>query len=488
MTLRKAVIDCNSMEMPCQLAVAIGRVSEKNQVCLKNFKASNCITCPVEVTVFYGELTTIAPKLDLTCCSLSLSEDHSQEQKPVDNPPFNSQTSDSQEEDEDEEPFFTLITIDLEEFLMELREAIIHPTPLSEFQQSINVIVTNLFSPHLVGSLLTITQKFLTHMHTTWPLRYTNSSKLTQGEVSKFYSAMHKFQTSQKYTKIGKELFEEFGNLEMHVLFRIFKFARAYYLKIMTERVESHEEEADENERGGEKELTDEQRAKVRHVAGWCVAKVHYAIKQNLRLKKLSTNTKLRQLIPHVEDKKRLIETLIISQPEISSTTQDPASLQETIMKQNCRGGLKHVTDLTFHYFLKLCSFINGQLTTECLTKWKGDTLVHVSDIIKSNMSFLEDWQNLIDPERSAVSKSTELFHDIVSKFPKVFYNQFRKDWLDSNRKTKQQPLRTVLKCLDSQANSTKQGTEKRQKNEKENEQHSAPPTKRKRQSNTKIV
>ena len=98
--------------------------------------------------------------------------------------------------------------------------------------------------------------------------------------------------------------------------------------------------------------LTGPGRGKLRYLGGRCIAKANYALRK-ITFNKLYTN----RIISCENMKKvKIVQLLEVTQAQIFETSENAASLEETIRHQNLSCSLANISDSCFKFFLMLDS------------------------------------------------------------------------------------------------------------------------------------
>lgn len=212
-------------------------------------------------------------------------------------------------------------------------------------------------------------------------------------------------------------------------------------------------------------EISPAGRGQIRYIGGYVIAKIKYNDSKSLRNKLFGE--KQVQEIRNLRTEIQLLQSVCISEAEISSITTDIESLEETNRKQNIKESLVNITGNMYDFFTLLDKKCVTFLNYDNLIVYKDNLFQALSNHILSNNEILESWIHVfrnvdIDYESSMSDSSStydivydicqEIFYrfeailklmsNVCDLFMRVCISQSRKDYLSHLKKEKGVALR----------------------------------------------
>jgi hypothetical protein len=167
-------------------------------------------------------------------------------------------------------------------------------------------------------------------------------------------------------------------------------------------------------------------KAKVRYIAGWCVASLKHSKKEQVKRNLYKNNAM--EAVKVADQEVRHLEELIVTEEEIFQCTTDISSLMEVKRKQNIRQGLTNVTDRCFQFFLQLDQEIRKLETIKNLHIHSKQLYTFTLDEINECQSLKETWKALFGDTEHQHGTVLNLFDQIVAKYVRMSSNQFKKE------------------------------------------------------------
>lgn len=200
--------------------------------------------------------------------------------------------------------------------------------------------------------------------------------------------------------------------------------------------------------------------SKLRYIAGACIFHSVKQLKSTVlnKLTKKGKNSKLdRQL---AFKKQQLLSKLRVSEEEITSTSEEPDSLNEIKMRQGEGKHLFHVSDDVFHFFCTLNKKLQCHLTDTAFHYYGKNVHFKCKLAIKSDEILVREWCDLfnethgVDESENAIEVFTsvilDLFDMITDYFIKVALSNGLKRFKSTIPKTKKQALRSKIQAVQS--------------------------------------
>jgi hypothetical protein len=222
------------------------------------------------------------------------------------------------------------------------------------------------------------------------------------------------------------------------------RLAHKYYSKLLNVFLASNTRaECVDDNSGDESAVTvsPASQAAMRYLAGMCFAKARYKL-CNVALHNMYIN---RTKVQDARRKVTLLEVHIISQDNITASTQFPETLDMIIRKQNARLGLTHVSDDAFAFFQLFDRQLSKRLKLTDFQIHKG----YLFTVVQSGLFAREDvvtaWKNLFPSILDDDGVVLELMKYTVLPYIHVKFNQFRKDMIDNLRDKKTLEIRKAV-------------------------------------------
>ncbi|KAK3108203.1 hypothetical protein FSP39_003146 [Pinctada imbricata] len=490
MTSRSVVVNCENCINPGQVGVGIGRAVSSDGLCVLNFKKSLCKEHPHPVKEYYDNVSVGNTNEDLSCCRTKKA---SQDMEGDDDGGDDAKGDDKRTQDEHVSQYIDSDYSDDDLEYIEIIDSNFSDSDLGDQEhrtfdfvarKALEKCMTDFIDTpaednmkkfkDLIEANHTPFQDFYstqnTHMknflNQAFPPNVTYSNKNTK----EFFKLFQHYMSSQEYKQSAESLLSLYKvptngpefQLSSCVLFYIEK-------KNLLSIHEKLELDVPHSKiLGDEHVMSPGGRGKVRYVAGYVVAKVRYRISKNLRNALFAKGKE--ETVKKLQANIKMLNFLCISYEEISHSTEDSESLQETARKQNYREGLTNVTDKTFNFLMHLEKVCRENLSNEYVLDYGKHVFSFVMSKIKKDLHLFEMWVDLFSSstinfeEQSNDESSTghddetvnvvikdivnqcentsDLFESAVSLFVKVNCSQFRRDYLSTLRREKIKALR----------------------------------------------
>ena len=320
----------------------------------------------------------------------------------------------------------------------EILSAVKFQSPVTPDQKAVNTITTQIDSDklrkfcHLAYEKLSL---FLTQS------KVTGTAAIAAKDLTKFVSSVHTYTNSTDYLMNCLSLFENetFTENHKHVCFNISKNIRKLLLDKKAEDLPMPERSLTT------RTVATASEAKIRYVAGYCIAKVRHQFVERKRSCRYRTDTEGQCTYKESICAVNILNLLKVEEYTLQSTTTNPESLRDVQRKQNVTRSLTNVTDELFDFFLQFTEKCLRLLTNENVNKsgskifeFVKDELLADNDLYLLFLSVVKKSDQLMQFDENAddCQIKEEPIHDVYLKIVKTFLmvmiNQFRKDILES--------------------------------------------------------
>lgn len=435
MTIQNIVIDCKHIDKSGQLGVALGRCTKASGVTLINFHKATIVPQPEAVTNFYKNICDCTIAADFTCCKgetqleplMVLQENTAH--VPIRNDwldEIEAPSTGSRVEPMRLVPNGNILQchVLLEDApFAEFLSTSLYSSPSTQFQYTANDIVKSIN----ISDLKVFVNQLL-HIFEDIKKNIPNFDK--QCDITYFYTRCN----SLLQTSFQGLLTYIYGECQLtkehhHVAFRLFGKVRQHFIYQMSNEAVQTQESTPIRVNVND----DTQRAKLRYVAAYSVAKTLHHTSLHIQQVNKSTLSRTRQQLGSLSEQRNILLCFKIPQVIILEATSDIQSLAEIEFKQNLRNSLTHITDSFFHFSEELVNHTVSMLTFSNLEKHKGEiyhfitsSLTEMPHLFQSFISSITEYENYTH------SNLTLIFRKIVTLFSKVLTNQLRKDYLES--------------------------------------------------------
>lgn len=433
MTLEHLEVDCRNMNFPGQLGVAIGRAVSVEGLRVLNYGKCHLRKQPVCIDQFYSsESESVLPGKN--CCKKEISNISSINIPRECELTYDSSDSDPFDDEGDEEIMkiitntsdadvqlgeMTELPTDLE--LASFIELWMYKSPVTQNQVHLNedlqyllmnIDATYTFSKELWSVMRNECQKILPN----------ENERVENRHIINFHKAVTQFIGTEVYKILVAKMFSRIDITSRH-------FRAAYSIveelrkRVIQERTrEIIQKTKDSIAEGKQFKSSNAGRAKIRYIAGWCVASLknnkRKYVKRNLYKKNNQGKVNL------IDKEIRFLEELVVSEEEIFEKSTEITSLIEIQRKQNIRHGLTNVTDACFEFFIEMDKKIRDLETLNNLTLYTSNIYSFISAEISESESINQKWRALFT-ENENFNIISSLFHEILSKYLKMSSNQF---------------------------------------------------------------
>lgn len=141
-------------------------------------------------------------------------------------------------------------------------------------------------------------------------------------------------------------------------------------------------------------DISKSDRCKIRYLAGWTLFKVLQNCNDYWKKNAGSKSTNVQQRVRRERNIASLAKELTTSRDAILRTTTAPDSMDE--IEQENRGGLIHVLDETYVFFVKLELCCSVHFTDEAVARYNWDTLKVARKLVRDDPSMKIEWHRLM--------------------------------------------------------------------------------------------
>ncbi|KAL4217004.1 hypothetical protein ACF0H5_023460 [Mactra antiquata] len=301
-----------------------------------------------------------------------------------------------------------------------------------------------------------------------------DASGIPERHLAHFYHSVHEYCGSTEYRINCLMLFKDEDFTENHkiVCYNILEAVRVYYVKQKVRLLKVSE--------GGirQRHVTNASKARIRYVAGYCVAALR---KKYIKIQRSNMFSKVSHGQEMYTDAKWILYILnLLKEDEsfLKAHTDEPDSLIDIERRQYASRGLINVTDNLYKFFIELtekCMFLlahenlmqyGKNMYNTCLEQIENDQCLYekfVNVIVSSHSSqtieeFDEsnDVDGTLDKIVNMSTHSCKIFLELIRKYLMVLLSQLRKDIKDAykvgktiaHRKQIKLPCRKTTMCI----------------------------------------
>ena len=164
-------------------------------------------------------------------------------------------------------------------------------------------------------------------------------------------------------------------------------------------------------------------RAKIRYLAGACIARITQKLRRSLSNKMLSL--KGNQLIRAIYHRIQILSVLRISEVTVYEETSDVTSLKEIDWKQGVSRGLWHVDDKVYQFFISLHATLAPLVTSEVFNLHVEDMHPYLQNRVYGDATLKDKWNSLFvltDHEATSLDESCllDLYELVTDHYVKI--------------------------------------------------------------------
>ena len=479
MTLNHVEVDCSHVFRAGQIAVAIGRVKSKSGLRIVNFRKQLCFQQPKR-TIIYVDSPTMPPEPTITCCQKKLHvgpvpNENQMEEIDIVSDVFNFESPSEMEEpntdrgtDSATNPQLFVCgpcPIDVEQVI----KSNVYKTPKTQMQREINhlferlmgqyaaenfvnqqwVVVSDIIQSEIPREAHTISENVSSKILSKWKM-YVTESKSYKDSVNKLFGMDKPVQT------------------HFHVAHCLAVSVRKELIKRKASSLLASKPSKQTVDVTRRSQSSDAVVSKIRYVGAFCVAKLLFRYRSQLRRYMNSVSTIPAAKYTRCKVSIQLLEQLTVPELEILETTEFEASLMETVERQNIRHSLTHVSDKAFLFFKRLCEETVPMENAENLNIYGGDLFTFITTSVKKDMNIYSAFCSIYsapvasnEPDVDSSVQGTiasllsdivnqvdimmEVYEEIILLFTRVLHVQFRRDYLTALKSRKKDAHRKEI-------------------------------------------
>ena len=432
MTFQSVLVDCAHMIRPGQIGVAVGRVTSKAGLTLKNYTKSLVKPQPKEVANFYDSLaTTLSLEEDMSCCqSFSITPPSTPEQQQA--APrveveweFSVSTDDSEAEEDVAQSLIQLDTLTLSHLA-----TITYSNPQTANSKSVNDCISYICDISNRAARVKFISKIWIMLSSLFTCHL--SENPANKDITLYYQKIQQYLASHEYNIRVAQLYSnntETPSSQKRVAYAIIEQLRVELLSQKTANLrhlsEAHIELAQVNT-----DYDDHNISSIRHIGGWSLSKL-MKYKKKAALRNMY-NEKLKEETLSLKADMEILENLTTVERDTSDKTA-----VETIRKEYVSGALKlptaSMTQLLVLLDAKLVAFEKSDV---CKSKG-GDMYTYILQQLYDDEELSSQWRNV------SGSDNLLLFHSIIDKYTILSANHFIRRTKDAMKTTKKKAHRT---------------------------------------------
>ena len=443
LNLESAVVNAQHTYQPGQLATAIGRVKSRDNIQLINFDPKNVPMQPEAVRNFYNggfnvenvTQNVMQPVVDEEDFTDEENEDTDDTDDTDDDSSHEDNTegdnNDGDSDDGDDGGTDTAI-VDICAIQNKFKEKFLTEVVTQE-HKDLKTEIENIEGKNLQAFLDKLWTKYQELGH-----ELQIKDKRQNKDFSKFITISHKYLKSKTHLKNIAKLLQcsTFTSLQLSL-------ARQYSLILQHKFIESLVPDASDAVASAVTQTaSDASKAAIRYIGGMCFAKRRYksiqAVLRNV------TNVNQREMVRQNRLRVEMLESHIVPQDEIKSSTIAPETLATTLRKQNLRQGLTHITDQCFTFFEQFDACVGSYQNESYLKRYRSEIFKHVEDEIYDDDELFAVWCSLF-PSCDNTFVLKELFVCTTKPYLHVRCKQYRKELVDKLRGGKSLEIRKAI-------------------------------------------
>lgn len=355
-----------------------------------------------------------------------------------------------------------------DELMVEIQESIVTKNEVTASHRKMNEIVARINQ----SQLLMFAKKIMLKMKDFVKLVADSDGPITKGipekNMNDFQRHVHMYSISPEYRLNCMLLFDQEESLcDEHFItcYKVLESIKLFALKQKVELIQATVSKVPQ------RFVTDTSKARIRYVAGYCVAKLRKKYQSH---QKSNMFSKTKEGQASYQDSKSmccLLNLLKEDEQFLKESSSQPDSLVETEQKQGLKHGLTNVTDSFYMFFLALTNEFLGLLGNENFLKYGKDLFAHCSQKINNNTKLTEMFLTLVKNRMSeeklqqfdetdyketvlCMSNVNTIYRELTDKYLSVLLAQFRRDIKSSMKIEKKMAHRKQIKVSSSKTQS----------------------------------
>ncbi|XP_077998932.1 uncharacterized protein LOC144451879 [Glandiceps talaboti] len=470
LSLEAAEIHCRQVFAPGHLYVAMSRLRSMNGLRLVGFNDTSLMSPPVEVANFLECVSSNRPYRPLHCHRVQITTDmidttedwgdddddddtvatlwadKMEEEMTIDQPSTTEEVTplDILEESDDyfSRPPFSFC---VKTFLTTLKDDSVFAKMQQSSAYHVNAIIENLKKPERVESV----ENYIRHQ---WCKIYKilqancKGAPDQQGSHDRKSFTAHLQELHEHITQ--DKTLDDFMNVcrqprtlyHIECLSTILMEVNRLIIKEIADIVRAERganTTADDTDEA-EQNSNDSSKAKVRYVGGWVIAKTVKKYRKYLVENGMSLQRTVRQKLQTLYSKKLVVESLVCTSQYVHENTSYQDSLSVTDYKQYRQGGLFHITDAAYSFFVSLEKERVALMSSKSFNEHKSQLVIWVLDCLHKNSSLREEFMTIVEAtddmcHGGCITENGkivihEVYQDILQRYINMGVGQFLRD------------------------------------------------------------
>lgn len=451
MTLDRVEVDCTDIFQAGQLGVAMSRAKTVDGLRVINFHQRCCIAHSDKVYHFIEE-ESLDTKKDNSCCRNKERLESTESASKLRNVPQIPEESEIIDPDDQfDKDFDTVIQAmdtnanEILEFSLpadfsvnDLVRSIKVEKPKTLSQLNIKNILLDL--PEMKLELF-CKKEFIFLSKFMEELNITEPRAVKSKELSEYYLKIQKHLSSFEYKLNCISVFDyEKGPItddHMSICLECHLAVRKYIMRQKTNLYSF------ENQTVSTRFITVQSKARLRYVAGYCIAKLLYSYSKKKGHHRFCTSKDSQVIYEDILKTLSILNLMKDDEENLKSYTTDEASLADICRRQNVSRSLTHISDEMFRFFIMLCENCLKLLISENLNKYGENMYSSCLDELLQNKQLrtffnesmfsridhqVSKVKSLLQTEKSRSDYIEKIYEELVKKIFTVVFAQFRKD------------------------------------------------------------
>jgi len=346
-----------------------------------------------------------------------------------------------------------------------LKEDMLFKKEVTHSQRLINQIVSTLDDAVLVSFVKKLMLKMATFSSNITDSQVTKG--VAEKDLTNLYKQVHEYSISAEYKMNCLMMFDCITDNHMIVCYHVLEYVRMFCIKKKVDLLTINSGTMPR------RYVSDSSKARVRYVAGYCVAKLRHRYIETKKSNMHKTSAADQEKYHEAESAVDILNLLKEEEHYLLETTSNRESLLDVRRRQNVRCGLTNVTDHFFDFFLGLTEICLSLLINENLLRYGKQVYMKCFEEIYSDVKLFEQFIALVvnrhndekfeelDANTSSeafdisdfvdnmVLKSAQIlkiYQEVLKKYLLVLLAQFRKDVKSAAKMEKKMAHRKQIK------------------------------------------
>jgi len=357
-----------------------------------------------------------------------------------------------------------------DQLMAEIKKSLVIEKEVTTSHRKMNEIVARINQSHYFKFVKSIMMK----MKDLVKLVDDGDGPITKGipekSMNDFQRHVHVYSISPEYRLKCMLLFELENSLSDEHFIICYKVLESIKLYTLKQKVELIQATAS---RVPQRFVTDTSKARIRYVAGYCVAKLRKKYQKHQKSNLFSKTKEGQASYQESKSMCSLLNLLKEDEQFLKENSSQPDSLVDIEQKQGLKHGLTNVTDSFYTFFLALTNEFLGLVGNENFIKHGKDLFAHCSGEVNNNKKLTELFSTLVEnriseenhqqfdesddkENKSYMLNVKNMYRELTEKYLSVLMAQFRRDVKSSLKIEKKMAHRKQIKV--SSANESCKG------------------------------